>query len=295
MNETFVMTLLHQPWFPWVYALVTTHLTVGAVTLYLHRCMAHGGVEFHPLIAWTMRFWLWLTTGIVTKEWVAVHRKHHAYVEREGDPHSPQEHGILRLLFLGVWYYRKEAKKKDTLEKFGKGTPDDWWERHIFSPLSTFGPVLLLGINLGLFQWKTALLIWVIQITWIPFWAAGIINGVGHYFGYRNHDTRDASHNISPIGIIMGGEELHNNHHYDPKCPRLSYKWWEFDIGWLYIHILKMFRLARVLYMGRDLQVLGFRARKKLAELKERTQQIASDMIEEWNKPQQLVHDERSG
>ncbi len=261
-----------------VYLLLTTHLTVNAVTLYLHRSMAHGGVTFHPFIAFLMRVWLWLTTGMVTREWVAVHRKHHSFAEREGDPHSPRHEGILKVLFLGVFLYRKAVREPGVLEKYGQGTPDDWFERNIFSRLSILGPLTLAGINQLLFPGWPGAIAWVIQMTWIPFWAAGVINGLGHFIGYRNHDTVDDSHNISPVGIIMGGEELHNNHHYDPKSPKLKYHWWEFDIGWVYIRILKALGLAKIRYAGRDGQVLSRKARKIWKEMQERAESVADSV-----------------
>jgi len=192
-----------------------------------------------------MRFWLWLTTGMVTKEWVAIHRKHHRYCELNDDPHSPVVHGIWNILFKGALYYNTAAKDKLTVEYYGKGTPDDYIENKLYTPHSKLGVSILLVINMLLFGFW-GLLIWGIQMIWIPFWAAGVINGLGHWWGYRNGETRDQSKNISPIGFIIGGEELHNNHHLDPANPRLSKKFYEVDIGWIYLHILRFFKLAKL-------------------------------------------------
>lgn len=274
-----IFVLEYSLWVPLVYTLVMTHLTVMAVTLYLHRSMAHGGVHFHPLIAFIMRFWLWFTTGIITREWVAVHRKHHSYAEREGDPHSPRLVGIFRVLFLGVLLYRRCARVPEVLEKYGKGTPDDWFEKHIFTPYSLTGPMILGLVDQLLFPGGVGLLIWVIQITWIPFWAAGVVNGLGHFMGYRNHVTNDDSHNLAPIGVLMGGEELHNNHHYDPKSPKLKYMGWEFDIGWVYIRLLQMFGFANVTYPGRDGQVLSRKARRLFQDLKQKTESVIEETV----------------
>jgi stearoyl-CoA desaturase (delta-9 desaturase) len=228
-----------------LYVLVMTHITIVCVTLYLHRGQTHRGIEFNPILSHFMRFWLWLTTGMVTKQWVAIHRKHHQATETKEDPHSPMVYGLKRVLFLGAGLYHSASKDKELVEKYGVGTPDDWIERNVYSKHSRLGITLMLLINLSLFGlW--GLLIWGIQMIWIPFWAAGVVNGVGHYFGYRNGDTRDNSRNILPLGIIIGGEELHNNHHLDPANPKLSKKWFEFDIGWMWLNILKLFGVAKV-------------------------------------------------
>ena len=235
------------PW--WGYALVAlglTHVTIAAVTIYLHRCQAHRALELHPLVSHFFRFWLWLTTGMITKEWAAIHRKHHAKCETADDPHSPQIYGINRVLWLGVFLYVKESYNKDTLERYGHGTPDDWIERNVYSRFATTGVTLLLAADLFFFGIVPGALIWATQIAWIPFWAAGVINGVGHFFGYRNYDVADASTNIVPWGILIGGEELHNNHHAFAASAKLSSKWYEFDIGWLYIRILQALGLATV-------------------------------------------------
>jgi stearoyl-CoA desaturase (delta-9 desaturase) len=235
------------PW--WGYVLVAlglTHITIAAVTIFLHRCQAHRALELHPLVSHFFRFWLWLTTGMVTKEWAAIHRKHHAKCETPDDPHSPQVYGINRVLWLGVFLYVKESYNKETLERYGHGTPDDWMERNVYSRLATTGVTLLLATDMFLFGVVPGALIWATQIAWIPFWAAGVINGVGHFFGYRNFDVSDASTNIVPWGILIGGEELHNNHHAFAASAKLSSKWYEFDIGWLYIRILQALGLATV-------------------------------------------------
>ena len=197
-----------------------------------------------------MRLWLWLTTGMVTKEWVAIHRKHHRYVDGPLDPHSPNIYGILRVLFGGVLLYTAATKNKKVIEQYGAGTPDDWLERNIYARYSVVGVLLLLIFNTFLFHgW--GIVIWLIQMAWIPFWAAGVINGIGHWFGYRNNNTMDSSRNIIPFGFLIGGEELHNNHHDDPASPKLSQKWWEFDIGWMWLKLFILFKLARINY-GRN-------------------------------------------
>ncbi len=225
--------------------LLLTHITIAAVTIFLHRHQAHRALDLHPLSSHFFRFWLWLTTGMVTKEWAAIHRKHHAFSEKAGDPHSPQIVGIRKVLFDGVDLYRAETRDRETIEKYGHGTPDDWLERNIYGRYNTAGLALLLAINLVLFG-VIGLTIWAVQMMWIPFFAAGVINGIGHYLGYRNYEVPDASRNIVPWGILIGGEELHNNHHAFASSAKLSSKWWEFDIGWFYIRIQEMLGLARV-------------------------------------------------
>jgi stearoyl-CoA desaturase (delta-9 desaturase) len=230
----------------WV-ALGLTHITIASVTIFLHRCQAHRALELHPLASHFFRFWLWLTTGMVTKEWAAVHRKHHAKCETPEDPHSPQVYGINRVLWGGVFLYVKESFNKETLERYGHGTPDDWLERNLYSRFAIGGLTLMGLANVALFGILPGLVILLVQIVWIPFWAAGVINGIGHFWGYRNWDAPDASRNISPLGILIGGEELHNNHHAFPASAKLSSnKWYEFDIGWMYIRILETLGLARV-------------------------------------------------
>ena len=228
-----------------LYLLLTTHITIACVTLYLHRSQAHKGLIFNPVISHFMRFWLWFTTGMVTKEWVAVHRKHHRYCEESQDPHSPHVHGFYNVLFKGALLYNDAAKDRAMVSYYGVGTPDDWIENNLYSKHSKLGITILLLIDLLMFGYW-GLLIWGIQMIWIPFWAAGVINGVGHFWGYRNGETRDNSKNIVSLGVIIGGEELHNNHHLDPANPKLSKRWFEFDIGWLYISIFKVLGLVKV-------------------------------------------------
>jgi stearoyl-CoA desaturase (delta-9 desaturase) len=224
---------------------VLTHITIASVTIFLHRHQAHRALTLHPVVSHFFRFWLWLTTGMVTREWAAIHRKHHAKCETAEDPHSPLQSGIATVLFGGAWLYRKEALNSETIETYGHGTPDDWIERHVYSRYRFRGIGLMFLIDLVLFG-MVGPIIWLVQMAWIPFWAAGVINGVGHYWGYRNFETQDASRNIVPWGILIGGEELHNNHHAYGVSARLSNKWWEFDIGWLYIRILEILGLAKV-------------------------------------------------
>ena len=235
------------PWWGYVaVALGLTHVTIAAVTIYLHRCQAHRALEVHPWVSHFFRFWLWLTTGMITKEWAAIHRKHHAKCETAEDPHSPQVHGINRVLWLGVFLYVKESYNKETLERYGHGTPDDWMERKVYTRHAMAGVLSMLFIDLVAFGLVPGVLIWITQIAWIPFWAAGVINGVGHFFGYRSYDVTDASTNIVPWGILIGGEELHNNHHAFASSAKLSSKWYEFDIGWMYIRLMEMCGLATV-------------------------------------------------
>lgn len=238
--------LIDLPWWGYVIvAIILTQITIAAVTLYLHRSQTHLALDLHPVISHFFRFWLWLTTSIVTKEWVAVHRKHHANVETDDDPHSPQIQGIHKVLWLGSVLYHREAQKQDTLDKFGGGTPNDWIEINLYSKFRNTGIISLLIIDVVLFGLVGAL-IWLIQMAWIPFWAAGVINGVGHFGGYRNFEVPDASKNIVPWGLIIGGEELHNNHHAYASSAKFSIKKWEIDIGWGYIKLLSALKLARV-------------------------------------------------
>jgi stearoyl-CoA desaturase (delta-9 desaturase) len=225
--------------------LVFTHITIAAVTIFLHRAQAHRALDLHAVPSHFFRLWLWLTTGMVTKEWVAIHRKHHAKCETEEDPHSPQTRGIKTVLLTGSELYRAESKVQETLAKFGHNTPDDWIERHLYTPYSWQGVGLMLIINIMLFG-AIGATVWAVQMLWIPITAAGIINGIGHWWGYRNFEAVDASTNISPWGIIIGGEELHNNHHTYPTSAKLSVKPYEFDIGWAYIRLLEMAGLAKV-------------------------------------------------
>ena len=223
--------------------LVMTHITIVCVTLYLHRGQAHRGIEFHPILGHFMRFWLWLTTGMVTKQWVAIHRKHHRFSDIEGDPHSPHVYGIWRVFFKGAGLYHQASKDPVMIATYGQGTPNDWIERNIYTPHSRLGILLMLVIDL-LFFGPWGLVVWGVQMIWIPFWAAGVINGVAHWIGYRNGKTKDYSRNISPWGIVVGGEELHNNHHLDPASPKLSKNWWEVDIGWMWFKLFELLRLA---------------------------------------------------
>ena len=225
--------------------LVMVQITIACVTLYLHRSQAHRAVEFHSVVSHFMRFWLWLTTGMVTKEWVAIHRKHHQKSDTVDDPHSPKIYGIWRVLFGGAFLYVKAKQDTKMVNKLGVGCPDDWVERNVYSQYPGLGIILLLVADALAFGWS-GLLVWGIQMIWIPFWAAGVINGVGHYIGYRNSNTDDKSRNISPWGIVIGGEELHNNHHADPANPCLKYQPWEFDLGWFYIRCLELLGLAQV-------------------------------------------------
>jgi len=236
----------HLPWWGYVLvALALTHVTIAGVTIYLHRHQAHRALELHPIASHFFRFWLWLSTGMVTKEWAAIHRKHHAKCETPEDPHSPQVLGLKKVFFEGAELYRAESKNQETLDKYGSGTPDDWLEHNVYSRYSGKGIVLMMLINLALFG-PIGLTIWAVQMAWIPVTAAGIINGVGHYWGYRNFTCEDASTNILPWGILIGGEELHNNHHAYGSSAKLSNKWYEFDIGWMYIRIMEIFGLAKV-------------------------------------------------
>lgn len=252
---TLISGVIVMPW--WGYVVVTlilTHITIASITIYLHRHSAHRALELHPLPSHFFRFWLWLTTGMVTKEWTAIHRKHHAKCETSDDPHSPIIYGIGKVLAEGSELYRKEAKNIETLKRYGYGTPDDWIERNVYSKHSAKGVALMLIINVILFG-PVGITIWAIQMLWAPVFAAGIINGVGHYWGYRNFQAEDASKNIVPWGILIGGEELHNNHHAYATSARLSNKWYEFDIGWLYIRILEMAGLAKVKKVAPKLRI----------------------------------------
>ena len=228
-----------------IFTLVVTHITIAAVTIYLHRCQAHRALDLHPIVSHFFRFWLWLTTGMVTKEWTSIHRKHHAKCETVDDPHSPQVLGIKTVLSRGAELYKQEAANQETIEKFGHGTPDDWLEHNIYSKFSWQGVGLMLIIDVILFG-GIGLTVWAVQMLWIPITAAGVINGIGHFWGYRNFDCEDASTNIVPWGILIGGEELHNNHHTFATSAKLSNKWYEFDIGWFYIQMMSTVGLATV-------------------------------------------------
>ena len=238
--------LIDLPW--WGYVLITlalTHVTIASVTLFLHRAQAHRALDLHPVVSHFFRFWLWLTTGMVTRQWVAIHRKHHARCETPEDPHSPQVLGLKKVLWQGAELYKAAAQDQDTIERYGHGTPDDWLERKLYTPHNFLGITLMFFIDALLFG-PIGITVWAVQMVWIPFFAAGVINGIGHYWGYRNYAVDDASTNILPWGILIGGEELHNNHHAYGSSAKLSSRWYEFDIGWLYIRLLEMLGLARV-------------------------------------------------
>ncbi|NUS38775.1 MAG: acyl-CoA desaturase [Lysobacter sp.] len=237
-----------------LYLLVATQLSIFSVSLYLHRSMAHRGVDFHPVLAHFFRFWTWLTTSMITKEWAAIHRKHHAKCETEEDPHSPMQKGIKTVFWRGVELYRAARAQRDDIEKYGKGCPEDWIERHVYTPHATMGPTLLLFISFALFGFA-GVAVWAIQMLWIPFWAAGVVNGLGHWWGYRNFETDDTATNLTPWGVWIGGEELHNNHHAFPSSAKFALRKWEFDIGWAIIRGLQALRLAKVLRVAPTLDV----------------------------------------
>jgi stearoyl-CoA desaturase (delta-9 desaturase) len=239
--------LTQASWGTWIaYVLVVTQLTIFTVTLYLHRSQSHRGVDFHPVLAHFFRFWGWFTTGMITKEYVAIHRKHHAKCETEDDPHSPQVHGLNKVLFDGVDLYRKASLNQADMDKYGVGTPNDWLERNLYSKYNILGIAILVVIDFVLFG-AVGVAIWAIQMLWIPFWAAGVVNGVGHWWGYRNFETADTATNLTPWGVWLGGEELHNNHHAFPSSARFALRRFEFDIGWATIRFFEKLGLAKVL------------------------------------------------
>ena len=259
--------LIDLPWWGYmVVALVFTHITIASVTIYLHRHSAHRALDLHPAVAHFFRLWLWLTTGMSTKAWTAIHRKHHAKVETEEDPHSPQVLTLKKILLEGGELYRKEAKNQDTLDKYGHGTPEDWIERNVYAASDQGGVALMLIVDILLFG-PIGLTVWAVQMLWIPVTAAGVINGVGHYYGYRNFQVEDASTNIVPWGILIGGEELHNNHHAYASSARLSNKWYEFDIGWLYIRLMEIVGLAEVKKLAPTVKIATGKARCDLQTL----------------------------
>ena len=237
-----------------LYTLATTHIPIAAVTIFLHRAQAHRALDLHAIPSHFFRFWLWIGTGMVTKEWVAIHRKHHAKCETVDDPHSPQTRGLDTVMWRGAELYRAESKNMETIKKFGHGTPDDWMERNVYTRYGWQGVGLMLILDLALFGALGAA-VWAVQMLWIPFWAAGVVNGVGHYWGYRNFEAQDASTNLSPWGIIIGGEELHNNHHTYPTSAKFSVKPYEFDIGWVYISLMKKIGWATVKKVPPKLQL----------------------------------------
>lgn len=228
-----------------IYTLVVTHMTIVCVTLYLHRGITHRGITFHPVLEHAMRFWLWLTTGMITKQWVAVHRLHHQKCEQPGDPHSPHVFGIWRVITQGAWLYAQAAKNHDMVNTYAPDVKTDWIEQRLYTPRNWLGIMIMLAIDLALFGW-TGLIVWGVQMIWIPLTAAGIINGLGHWWGYRNHATKDHSRNIMPWCILIGGESLHNNHHNDPANTKLSNRWWEFDSGWMWLTVFRSMGLAKL-------------------------------------------------
>lgn len=239
--------ILDLPWWGLTLtALGLTHVTIASVTIFLHRHQAHRALELHPAVSHFFRFWLWFTTGMVTREWVAIHRKHHTKCETDHDPHSPQILGINSVLWGGILLYRNESSNPETIAIYGLGTPDDWLERKLYAPHNALGIAIMALLNIALFGLVPGILIFGVQMVWIPFWAAGVINGIGHWWGYRNFTSPDQSRNILPWGILIGGEELHNNHHAYAGSARLSNKWYEFDIGWAYIRMLALIGLAQV-------------------------------------------------
>lgn len=226
-------------------AVIVTQATIASVTIYLHRHQTHRALDLHPIISHVFRFWLWISTGMVTSDWVAIHRKHHATTDMEGDPHSPKMLGIKKVFWEGAELYRQARKDREMIAKYSHGTPSDWLEKNVYSRYSSKGVLLMLAIDLFLFG-VPGISIFGLQMLWIPLWAAGVVNGVGHYWGYRNFECQDTSTNVSPWGFWIGGEELHNNHHTFASSAKFSVKWWEFDIGWMYICILSFLGLAKV-------------------------------------------------
>jgi stearoyl-CoA desaturase (Delta-9 desaturase) len=246
-------------WVPVLYIVIVGHITNLCVTLYLHRSATHEGVKFHPIVENFMRAWLWLTTGIVTLEWVAVHRKHHAFSDREGDPHSPAEEGLFAIVFGGVFFYQEAAADKETLTKYGRGCPNDWVERNVFQKHRMLGLLIMACIDLMLFGLPWGVVVFSAMAVWIPIFG-NVINGIGHAIGYRNFETKDQSRNIIPVGLWIVGEELHNNHHADPRSASFRAKWYEFDIGWVYIKLLSWVKLAQIVY-ARQLTAKEFAAK----------------------------------
>jgi stearoyl-CoA desaturase (delta-9 desaturase) len=239
-------------WVVLVFWIVVSQLTIFSVTLYLHRCATHRGVDMHPVLSHVFRFWAWLTTAMVTKEWVAIHRKHHAKCETPEDPHSPQVEGIAKVLFHGVVLYQQARKDQAMVEQYGLGTPDDWIERNVYARLPALGPTFMLFIDLALFG-AVGITVWAVQMLWIPVFAAGVINGLGHWWGYRNFETSDRSTNIVPWGVFLGGEELHNNHHAFPSSAKFALRRFEFDLGWAVLRLFEKLRLARILRVAPQL------------------------------------------
>jgi stearoyl-CoA desaturase (delta-9 desaturase) len=260
--------ITHTWWGAVLVVVICGHITIMCTSLYMHRSQAHQGVTFHPAVSWAMRWWVWLISGMNTREWVAVHRKHHAFCETEDDPHSPVIHGWAAIMFLGVKYYRDAYSDPATMERFTKGCPNDVIERKLFVPHKMLGLVVVLALDFWLFGFMTGALVWAGQVLWVPFWAAGVVNGLGHTIGYRNYNVKDASRNIIPFGILLSGEELHNNHHRFPSSVKFSKRKFEFDIGWLYIRLLQMLGLAKIKI-----------AQSGLPNLKERAEQAIDSMM----------------
>ncbi|MBV8209415.1 MAG: fatty acid desaturase [Burkholderiaceae bacterium] len=251
--------LLRLSWLELVLAtLAMTHITIAAVTIYLHRSQAHRALDLHPIISHFFRLWLWLSTGMQTRDWVAVHRKHHAKCESADDPHSPQVKGLRTVLWRGAELYMAEKVNEETIDRYGHGTPDDWMERRLYSRWTWQGCGAMLIADVVLFG-AAGLAVWGVQMMWIPVFAAGVVNGIGHFWGYRNFDVADASANIVPWGVLIGGEELHNNHHTYPTSAKLSARWYEFDLGWCYIRTLQWLRLAKVLRLAPVPRLAGAR------------------------------------
>ena len=271
--------------------LVLTQLTIFTVTLYYHRSQAHRGVDFHPVLAHFFRFWGWLTTSMIVKEWAAIHRKHHAKCETAEDPHSPQVLGIDTVMWRGVELYRAARDDRESIEKYGKGLPDDWIERHLYTPYATLGPALMLAIDAAAFG-VPGVAIWALQMMWMPFWAAGVINGLGHWWGYRNFDTHDAATNLMPWAFWVGGEELHNNHHAFPSSSKFALRKFEFDIGWAVIRTLETLRLAKVLRVAPKLDVrpnIAVPDSETLRAIMAHRWQVATDYFSTVIKPQLKV------
>jgi stearoyl-CoA desaturase (delta-9 desaturase) len=273
---------LSEPWWiPLLTILLFGHLTNLCVTLYLHRSATHEGVVFHPVVSHMMRFWLWLTTGMVTRQWVACHRKHHAFSDREGDPHSPAVEGLAEIVFGGVFFYREAVKDHEMIEKYGRGCPDDLIERRLYTRFPFAGVASMLAVDIFFFGPAWGLVVWTCMAIWIPV-MGNVINGIGHAIGYRNFDTKDHSHNIIPLGLWIVGEELHNNHHADPRSAKFRARWFEFDIGWIYIRFLSALRLANVLY-ARNVSANEFaeryyrRATSAAASAREAAREVVED------------------
>jgi stearoyl-CoA desaturase (Delta-9 desaturase) len=283
--------LLQLSWWQLILAaLILTHITIASVTVFLHRSQAHRALDLHPAVAMFFRVWLWLTTGMLTKEWVSIHRKHHAKCETVEDPHSPQTRGLNAVLWTGSELYMEEAKNAETLARYGHGTPNDWIERNVFSRFTWQGVGLMVGVDLILFG-AAGLAIWGVQMLWIPFHAAGVINGIGHFWGYRNYDTADVSNNIVPWGIWIGGEELHNNHHTYPTSAKFSSKWYEFDLGWVYVRALQTLGLAKVLRVAPKARVAE---PKRLIDLETVQAVIANryDLLAKYARSLKVAHRE---